>query len=297
MRAAGLLKKHSVEFNTLTCVSAANANRGLEVYRFLRDEVGSQFMQFIPIIERDHPQGYQEGARLTHRSVSGMQYGRFLIEIFDEWLRRDVGRVFVQLFDVALARWSGQRPGLCIFEETCGEALAMEFNGDLYSCDHFVEPNYRLGSVQEIPLADLVSSPRQRAFGLAKRDTLPKYCRECEVRFICNGGCPKDRVLRTPNGEPGLNALCAGFRAFFTYIDRPMKIMAALLRQGRAPAEIMRAYANEAPLSQLPDGAPCPCGSRRSVETCHRAEKGYTPIGHAAPPPSVLLDGRRRRKH
>jgi len=297
LRSAELLKKHQVEFNTLTCVSAANVDHGLEVYRFLRDEVGSRFLQFIPIIERDHPQGYQDGARLTSRSIGGVQYGRFLIEIFDEWLRRDVGKVFVQLFDVALAGWSGQRPGLCIYEETCGEALAMEFNGDLYACDHFVEPRYLLGSVQETPLADLAASPRQRAFGLAKRDALPRYCRECEVRFICNGGCPKDRVLRAPDGEPGLNALCAGLRAFFTYVDQPMKIMAALLRQGHAPAEAMRAFASQPALNELPEGAPCPCGSRRTVKTCHRAAGGYIPVGHSAPPPSITPEPRRRRRH
>lgn len=240
-----LLKKHGVEFNVLTCVHAANADHPPEAYRFLRDEVGASFIQFIPIVERDNDTGFQEGEKVTERSVAGRQYGDFLIAIFDEWGRRDVGRVFVQIFDVALAAWLGQRPGLCTFEETCGTALVMEHNGDLYSCDHFVEPQHRLGNIQEIPLIEMVGSKQQRQFGLAKRDTLPRYCRECQVRFICNGGCPKNRILRTPDGEPGLNYLCEGYKAFFTHIDRPMQIMAAELQAGRPPANIMHYLAEE----------------------------------------------------
>jgi uncharacterized protein len=154
-------------------------------------------------------------------------------------VHHDVGRIFVQTFDVALAAWMGQRPGLCIFEETCGQGLAMEHNGDVYACDHFVDPRYRLGNIMTTPLADLAASPQQRTFGQGKRDTLPRQCRVCDVRFICNGACPKDRLLRTARGEPGLNYLCDGYKAFFTHIDRPMKLMAALLRAGRPAAEIM----------------------------------------------------------
>ena len=138
-----------------------------------------------------------------------------------------------------LGVWLGEPSSLCIFRETCGEALALEHNGDLFSCDHFVEPRHRLGNVAERPLAELVGSPQQRKFGLDKRDTLPRYCRECEVRFICNGGCPKDRILTTPDGEPGLNYLCEGFKAFFNHIDRPMKTMANLILRRRPPSEIM----------------------------------------------------------
>ena len=249
MAGVALAKKHRVEFNILTTVHAANGDHGLEVYRFLRDEVGTAFIQFIPIVERDNATGYQEGERVTERSVTGQQYGRFLIAVFDEWVRHDVGRVFVQLFDISLGVWLGEPSALCVFAETCGGALALEHNGDLFSCDHFVEPRHRLGNVAETPLADLVSSPQQRQFGLNKRDTLPRYCRECEVRFICNGGCPKDRILTTPDGEPGLNYLCEGFKAFFTHIDRPMKTMADLLRRGRAPAEIMGILATAQTLS------------------------------------------------
>jgi uncharacterized protein len=239
MAGIDLAKKHKVEFNILTTVNAANGDHGLEVYRCLRDDVGTSFIQFIPIVERDNATGFQEGEKVTDRSVTGRQYGQFLIAVFDEWVRRDVGRVFVQLFDISLGAWLGEPSALCIFAETCGGALALEHNGDLFSCDHFVEPRHRLGNITEKPLAELVSSPQQRKFGLDKRDTLPRYCRECEVRFICNGGCPKDRILTTPDGEPGLNYLCEGFKAFFNHIDRPMKIMANLILHHRPPAEIM----------------------------------------------------------
>jgi uncharacterized protein len=242
MAGIALAKKHKVDFNILTTVNAANAGHGLEVYRFLRDEVGTSFVQFIPIVERDNATGFQEGEHVTDRSVTGRQYGQFLIAVFDEWVRHDVGRVFVQLFDIALGVWLGEPSALCVFAETCGGALALEHNGDLFSCDHFVEPRYRLGNVNQTPLADLVNSPQQRQFGLNKRDTLPRYCRECSVRFICNGGCPKDRILRTPDGEAGLNYLCEGFKAFFTHIDGPMKTMAGFIRQRRPPAEIMRTW-------------------------------------------------------
>ena len=279
MAGLALLKKHRVEFNTLTTVHAANVEHPLEVYRFLRDEAGSRFIQFIPIVERDNDTGFQEGDQVTPRSLTGEQYGEFLCAIFDEWVRRDVGRVFVQIFDVALAAWSGHSPGLCVFEETCGNALALEHNGDLYSCDHFVEPRYRLGNIQEIPLLEMVASPQQRQFGLDKRDTLPRYCRECSVRFVCNGGCPKDRILTTPDGEPGLNYLCAGFKRFFTHIDRPMRLMARELAAHRPPANIMRILAEEEAawrqrLATTHRNDPCPCGSGRKFKQCHGRRLG-----------------------
>ena len=284
MAGIALLKRHGVEFNILTTVHAANADHPLEIYRFLRDEVGTQFMQFIPIVQRDNETGFQEGEAIAPRSVTARQYGDFLIAIFDEWVRRDVGRVFVQIFDVALAAWVGERPGLCIFEETCGAALAMEHNGDVYSCDHFVEPAHKLGNIQHIPLIELVASPQQRQFGLAKRDTLPRYCRECEVRFVCNGGCPKDRTLRTPDGEPGLNYLCAGYKAFFTHIDRPMRIMAAELGAGRPPANVMCLLAAEQAewerrLARAGRNDPCPCGSGRKFKKCHGGANTAQPDG------------------
>jgi uncharacterized protein len=274
MKGLGLLKEHQVEVNVLTTVHAANAEHPLEVYRFLRDEVGAQFMQFIPIVERDNLTGFQEGTKLTERSVTAKQYGDFMTAIFDEWVRRDVGRVYVQLFDVSLAAWLGMSPGLCIFEKTCGNALALEHNGDLYSCDHFVEPDYLLGNLQELPLLDMVTSEKQRAFGQAKANTLPKYCLECEVRFVCNGGCPKDRVLEAPDGEAGLNVLCAGYRAFFNHVDPYMRFMAAQIRQRRPAANVMgwvrRCEAElERALSRAGRNGPCPCGSGKKVKHCH----------------------------
>jgi len=282
MRGVELMKNHGVEFNILCTVHAANADHPLEVYRFFRDEVGAQFIQFIPIVERDNETGFQEGDKVTERSVTGRQYGDFLIAIFDEWVRRDVGRMFVQIFDVSLAAWAGMRPGLCVFEETCGTALVMEHNGDLFTCDHFVEPRHKLGNIQDIPLIEMVGSEKQRTFGLDKRDRLPHYCRECEVRFICNGGCPKNRLLRTPDGEPGLNYLCEGYKAFFTHIDRPMRIMAAELRAGRPPANIMRILAEEEAelqrrFARARRNDPCPCGSGLKFKYCHgrkRARRG-----------------------
>jgi uncharacterized protein len=271
-----LLKKHGVEFNILTTVHAANAGHPLEVYRFLRDEVGTQFIQFIPIVERDNQSGFQEGERVTERSVTGRQYGAFLIAIFDEWVHRDVGRIFVQIFDVALAAWVGQRPGLCVFEETCGAALAIEHTGDLYACDHFVEPDYHLGNVADIPLIEMVGSEAQAQFGQDKRDKLPRYCRECEVRFVCNGGCPKNRIIRTPDGEAGLNYLCDGYKAFFMHIDRPMHMMADELRARRAPANVMLRLVQEqveldGQLARAARNDTCPCGSGRKFKYCHGA--------------------------
>ena len=274
MRGIELLKKYHVEFNILATVHAANAPHPLDVYRFFRDEVGTQFIQFIPIVERANETGFQEGNAVTPRSVTGKQYGDFLGAIFDEWVRRDVGRVFVQVFDVALGVWLGQPASLCIFAETCGSALALEHNGDLFACDHFVEPRYKLGNLAHDKLIALVGSEAQRRFGLDKRDTLPRYCRECAVRFICNGGCPKDRLLTTLDGEPGLNYLCEGFKTFFTHIDQPMKTMASLIQQQRPPADIMFMLAREQAelqkkFTQTGRNALCPCGSGKKFKHCH----------------------------
>jgi uncharacterized protein len=244
------LKKHGVEFNTLTVVNRKNSQHPLEVYRFLR-EVGSGYMQFIPIVERvtsaPSPNGlhliapnWKSNAEVTEWSVEPLQFGVFLCAIFDEWVRRDVGRYFVQIFDVALESWFGIPQGLCVFRETCGAALAIEHNGDLYSCDHFVYPENKLGNIMESPLESLVGSPQQKRFGIEKRSSLPRYCRECEVRFACNGECPKHRFLHTPEGEPGLNYLCAGYKLFFNHIGPYMKFMANELRNERAPANVMR---------------------------------------------------------
>ena len=180
----------------------------------------------------------QQGSLVTDRSVKAEQFGRFLCDIFDEWVTRDVGKVFVQTFDVALGSWVGQH-NLCIFSPTCGNALALEHNGDVYSCDHYVEPDYLLGNLKDTPLLELVASDKQRKFGQDKFDSLPKYCRDCEVLFACYGECPRNRFISAPDGEPGLNYLCAGYKQFFKHIDAPMRTMASLIRQGRYADEIM----------------------------------------------------------
>jgi uncharacterized protein len=248
VRAARLMQQYEVDFNVLCTVHAQNSDRPLEVYHYFRDELGARYIQFIPIVERVNSDGrtlLQEGNTVTDRSVTAEAWGRFLNTIFDEWVQRDVGTVFVQMFDAALASWVGAPPALCIFSETCGDALALEHNGDVYSCDHFVEPKYLLGNIAGTSLAELVMSPQQRAFGAAKRDTLPKYCRECPVRFACHGECPKNRFITTPDGEPGLNYLCAGYKTFFTHIERPMHMMSQLLRQGRYADEVMQVLTAE----------------------------------------------------
>lgn len=232
------LKSHGVDFNVLTTVHDANVRQPLDVYRYLRDDAGTTFMQFIPIVEPSA--SGRDGSPVSGRSVTGRGYGEFLTAVFDEWVRRDVGTVFVQIFDVALAAWHGQRPGLCVFEETCGRAMALEHTGDLYSCDHFVEPRHRLGNIVRSELPVLTESAQQRAFGNAKKETLPRYCRECEVRFVCNGGCPKNRVQATPDGEAGLNWLCEGYRPFFNHVRPAMEYMSGALRRRMPPAGIMR---------------------------------------------------------
>ncbi len=258
------LQRHGVDTNILCTVNRANQDHGLEVYRYLRDDLGARFLQLIPIVERDNDTGFQEGDQVTNRSVEPEAWGRFLVAVFDEWVCHDVGTVFVTTFDSALASWCGLPQLVCIFGETCGNAVALEHNGDLYSCDHFVEPDYLLGNIKETHLLDLLASPQQRAFGEAKRDTLPRYCQECDVRFACNGECPKNRFTLTPDGEPGLNYLCAGYKSFFTHADGLMRVMADLLRQGRYADEVRDVITNTG------RNEPCPCGSGRKAKHCHR---------------------------
>jgi len=302
MRGWDFLQKHGVDVNILCTVHAANADHPLEVYHFFRDELGAQYLQFIPIVERataetlpvanqgwseraggDRTLYQQTGELVTGRSVMPVQYGQFLIAIFDEWVRRDVGKVFVQSFDVALANWIGQ-PSLCIFQPTCGNALALEHNGDLYSCDHFVEPAYLLGNIQETHMIELVSSEQQRKFGQDKFDTLPQYCHDCEVLFACYGECPRNRFILTPDGEPGLNYLCAGYKLFFNHIDHSMRIMADLLRRGRYADEVMNILVLEEvqkiqkALKEAHPNDPCPCGSGRKFRQCHGRNVKIKPI-------------------
>jgi uncharacterized protein len=233
------LQAEGARVNILATVHAGNAAHALEVYRFFRDEAQVPFLQFIPIVERDNATGDTVGSALTPRSITAAEYGEFLVEIFDEWVSRDVGSMHVQIFEVTLGTHIGAASTLCIFSPTCGGSVALEHTGDLYSCDHFVEEPHRLGNILQTPIADLVDSPRQRQFGRSKLLSLPRQCRECDVLALCYGGCPKDRTAVTADGEPGLNHLCAGYRRFFRHVDLAMRQMASLRRCGRAPAEIV----------------------------------------------------------
>ena len=254
-----LLQKHRVETNILCAVHAANASHPLEVYCFIRDDLQARFIQFIPIVEWmtpgarlradngrpkswgvKHSRKLREDLLVSPRSVKPEQYGYFLIDIFEEWVHHDVGTMFVQIFDSSLASWCRIPASVCTFQETCGLSLVLEHNGDLYSCDHFVEPGYRMGNILKTPLIDLVSSTRQRQFGSNKRDQLPACCRSCDVLFACHGECPRNRIQKPQDDqEDGLNYLCEGYKLFFHKIDKPMRIMADLLRRGQAPAEII----------------------------------------------------------
>ncbi|MCC6531663.1 MAG: anaerobic sulfatase maturase [Burkholderiales bacterium] len=296
MAGLALLKRHRVEHNILTVVQRRNAAHPLAVYRFLRDS-GARFMQFIPLVERlvppSHgarstlapppgPDASQDGvvagtqtAALAPQSVSAEQWGAFLCTIFDEWVRRDVGRVFVQQFDTALNQWLGLGSTLCVFAETCGRALVIEHDGGVYACDHYVYPRWRLGNIADASLAHLVELPEQRRFGEAKRATLPRRCLECTVRFACGGDCPRHRFVAPADGDHPLSYLCAGYRRFFRHIDAPMKRMAELVRSGRPAAEIMRPetrgarpHAPSPAAVKLGRNAACPCGSGRKFKHC-----------------------------
>ena len=239
VNSARLMQKHNVEFNVLCTVNAVNSQQPLEVYRFFRDELKTPYLQFIPIVERDNETGNQEGNRVTERSVNPKQYGQFLIEIFNEWVHQDVGTMFVQFFDGVLESYVRGSSSLCVLSSKCGESVALEHNGDVYSCDHFVEPRFLLGNIQQTPIVELVSSEQQRSFGDFKWKTLPRYCRECEFLFTCFDECPKNRVLKSPDGEEGLNWLCEGLKAFFLHTKKPMHTMAGLLRNNQPASDIM----------------------------------------------------------
>ncbi len=259
MRGLRVLKKHRVEFNTLTVVHRRNVRHAKDVYAFLREE-GSGFMQFIPLVER-RPIPSEAAAGQVHGAPAGLrdrlvpvdaaaaevsrdcagpaEFGEFLRTIFDVWVRRDVGRIFVQHFDAALHAWMGLGATLCTFAERCGRSLALEHNGDVFACDHFVFPAHRLGNLHATSLADIGHGSGAAKFGAAKAD-LPQVCRECPVRFACNGDCPKHRFVAAGADEPGVSYLCPSYREFFTHIDPVMQQMAALVRAGRPAAEIMR---------------------------------------------------------
>ncbi len=248
MRGIELLQKHQVEFNTLSVINDYNSQFPLDVYRFFK-EIGSQFMQFAPVVERVSderadgltllPPNDKVDGKLASWSVDPKKFGQFYIKIFDEWVRNDVGVYFVQMFDAMLANMVGAQPGVCIFAEKCGHAVAMEFNGDVYACDHFVFPEYKLGNVRNQTIFEMMFLEKQLRFGADKKDKLPRQCCECEVLKFCHGECPKNRIAKTADGEPGLNYLCAGFKAFFKHALPYMEFMANELHHKRPPANVM----------------------------------------------------------
>ena len=250
-----LLQLGGVAFNTMSTVNKYSEGRGLEVYQFLKS-LGSRYMQFMPVVEHvRYPVDKKgkpvksarpfivnpstEGAQLAPWSVSDIGFGRFMCDIFDEWVRNDVGTCFVNLFDATLANWCGVMPGTCAYAKACGGNSVIEHNGDLYPCDHFVYPEYRLGNIQDQDIRTMMESDRQVRFGTDKRSSLPSRCFRCQYLFACNGECPKHRFNRTESGDTGLNALCRGYFLFYSHVDKYMDIMRSLLEQQRAPAEIM----------------------------------------------------------
>jgi uncharacterized protein len=250
MKGLELLKKFNVEFNTLSVVNDYNSKFPLEIYRFLKG-IGSKYMQFIPIVEWIDPRAApdelsilpamtKKAAKVTEWTVDPLDYGNFLIRIFDEWVRKDVGDYFVVTFDCVLANWMGVPPAICVYAETCGHAGVVEYNGDIYSCDHYVFPEYKLGNIKDTGLLTCMHSPFQQQFGRNKRDTLPVYCKKCEFLDLCTGECPKNRIIHAPDGEPGLNYLCAGFKKFYKHVEPYMEFMANEIRNGRAASNVKR---------------------------------------------------------
>ncbi len=247
MKGIELLKKHGVEYNAMAVVNDFNADYPLEFYHFFK-EIDCHYIQFTPIVERISQRAdglslsspiQNEKAELTDFSVSPEQWGNFLCAIFDEWVREDVGNYYIQLFDSTLANWIGEQPGVCSMAKNCGHAGVMEYNGDVYSCDHFVFPEYKLGNLYSNTLVEMMYSDKQTKFGEAKSKTLPTQCKECEFLFACNGECPKNRFTFTETGEPGLNYLCKGYHKFFKHIAPYMDFMKKELMNERPPANVM----------------------------------------------------------
>ncbi len=286
MSALERLQKHQVSYNTLTVVNDHNSRQPLEVYRFLK-RIGEGHMQFIPAVERlpvknnaepglDYAMPPYNGEvngnlNLTSWSVTPERLANFYIAIFDDWVRNDVGQVFVQFFEVALGNWLGAGPGLCQFSPKCGMAGALEHNGDLYSCDHYVYPKHKLGNIMETSLAELMSSGQQQQFGVAKLDSLPECCKVCDVRTACHGDCPKHRFVETPDGGPGLSYLCKAYKEIFSHMAPYLSILAELVQAGRPATEIMEALKHQElniKSTALSRNATCPCGSGNKYKRC-----------------------------
>ena len=287
MKGLRLLQKHEVEYNILVTVNRLNANHPLVVYKFLRDDIGTEWIQFIPVVERLNEDGSrlsQEGRIVSERSVLPEQFGQFLSTIFDEWIYNDIGKIYIQAFEAAVRNWLEMpSSGMCVFDKTCGFCPVLEHNGDLYSCDHFVEPKHLLGNIEKAHMTKLMTSEKQIRFGNSKQDLLPKYCLECDVLFACHGGCPKNRFKNTPpdnkksEGEPGLNYLCPGLKHFFHHINIPMGIITALLRKGRPATDVVEILDEEEKkwlkkLSRTGRNDPCPCGSGEKYKKCHDSQ-------------------------
>lgn len=255
IRGIGLLYSAGVEFNTMSTVNKASEGRGLEVYQFLKS-IGSHYMQFMPVLEHvKYPldkngkpvkgarpfivDPHESGAQIAPWSVSDVGFGKFMCDIFDYWVCNDVGRYYVNQFDATLANWYGVQPGTCVYAETCGGNSVIEHNGDLYPCDHFVYPKYLLGNITEKSISDMMKSDLQVKFGIDKRNSLPSKCRRCEWLFTCHGECPKHRFNSTEAGETGLNALCTGYKMFYSHVAPYMDFMKDLLNEEKAPAGVI----------------------------------------------------------
>lgn len=251
MQGIRLLNKHGVEWNALAVVNDFNAEYPLDFYHFFK-EIGCHYIQFTPIVERkvirndglSLAPGMEEGGELIDFSVTPEQWGNFLCTIFDEWVRNDVGNYYIQIFDATLANWVGVQPGLCTLAKECGHAGVMEFNGDVYSCDHFVYPEHLLGNIQNKTITEMMYGEKQKEFARLKHDCLPQQCRECQWQFACHGECPKNRFTRDKYGNPGLNYLCRGYRQFFEHVKPYMDFMKGELAAKRPPANVMNFVIN-----------------------------------------------------
>lgn len=248
MQGIKLLKKHGVEWNAMAVVNAYNANHPLEFYRFFKEN-GCQFLQFTPIVERQtrHKDGRtlasladKNEIPLSEASVAPEQWGYFLCAIFDEWVRKDVGKIFVEIFDCTLANWMGISPGICAYSKECGHAGVMEHNGDVYSCDHFVFPEYKLGNIRDHSLIDMLYGEQQQEFSRLKHSSLPRQCKECDMEFACHGECPKNRFMKDKYGDSGLNYLCLGYYHYYQHVAPYMDYMKQELMAQRPPSNIMK---------------------------------------------------------
>lgn len=279
MQAVELLKRHNVEFNTLTVVNDKVAAEPIRVYQFLKS-IGSRFMQFIPLVERKAidatPEGlylvspdYQSVAQVTPWSVSAEEFGNFLIDIWKHWVKRDVGQVYIQLFDATLGSWYGEPPGVCIFSKYCGHSLALESNGDLYNCDHFVYPENLLGNIHGKSIKSMNHSAKANNFGADKYHKISSNCKSCEYQFLCNGDCPKHRFMPSNDGKKNLSYFCSSYKAFFKHTEKDMKTMVDLLKNEQPPAHIMQMKTPASNRTNVGRNSLCACGSGLKTKRCN----------------------------